>query len=94
MKVQFRSVSDTTRTVNTNECTDTSVFPYTEVFFKSVTGNPVTIECGTGSCSRSLVEDSGETFSERDVSAEMRERCLQIAEDMRNGEYDEQVNGD
>ena len=88
MKVQFRSVSDTTRTIDSNGCRDTSIFPYTEIFFKSINGKPVTIECGPGSCSSNLVEEHSEIFSEEDVNTEAREKYLQIAEDMKNGDYD------
>jgi hypothetical protein len=94
MRVQFRSVSDTTRTVDVNGCSDTGIFPYTEVFFKSINGEPVVIDCGPGSCSSNLAEEPSEIFSEEDVSTDMRDKCLQIAEVMRNGDYDGQEDSD
>jgi len=108
LKVQFRSATDSTKTLKSGECVDLNPFPYTEIFFKSIDGSAVTIDCGSGRCWSgpwpSLVEEPSETasreenqilnsgdsgvFSDQEVSSDMREQCIQIAEDIRNGDYD------
>jgi hypothetical protein len=89
LRVQFRSVTNTTRTVEPLRCTEYSIAPYTEVFFKSPNGDSVTIDSGGGRCLLNLQEEQqAGLFSEDTVSPDLRIECIQKAEDIRNGVFE------
>jgi hypothetical protein len=89
MQVQFRSViNNYTRRVEPRGCTDMEALPYTEVFFKSIKGDSVTIETRSKSCTYPLVDELSEAICEDEVDFDTKVKYIQMAEDMRNGEYE------
>jgi hypothetical protein len=62
-EVQFRSVVDSTKTLQDFGCVDSRFYAYAEVWIRSLDGHMVTVDCQWGKCSEGIVNDSADDIS-------------------------------
>jgi hypothetical protein len=74
VKVEFREIINDNIELGAFECVNHSVSPYTEVWFKSIDGNEVSVMSEFGSC------DGRMGFTEETVDDDMKKQILSYVE--------------